>query len=159
MFTLSSGEKHTRESGEMVFNLEPVGALQIVVPTNARETRPETCGALPIRVLTTSVSRIIIAFGRYAFETALVRCGPAPAGWKREMTCFARAACHGWVTSTAKLSCAEACRLDHVREDFHSPPAASIRHPTNWVLHRVHGLPLLLGKFSFKFGDTCPRLA
>src|ERR1700723_453290 len=87
MFTLSSGEKHTRESGEMVCNLEHVGALQIVVPTNARETRPETCGALPIRGLNTSVPRIIIVFGRYAFETGLVRCGPAPAGLKHEMTC------------------------------------------------------------------------
>ena len=70
------GRKHTRESGEIVCNLKHAGAPKIVVPTNASETRPETRGALPIRILKTAVSGIVMAFCRDAFETGLVRYGP-----------------------------------------------------------------------------------
>ena len=72
------GSKGTRELGEIVCNLKHASASQVVVTTNANETRPETCSALPIRILKTVVSRIVVAFGRHAFETRLVRRGAAP---------------------------------------------------------------------------------
>src|ERR1700722_1637988 len=80
------------------------------------------------------VKRIIEDDARSCSEELLLRLS----GWKHG---FARAACYRWITPAANLSCADAgtCRLDHSGKA--SIPAASIRHSTNWVSRRAHGLP------------------
>src|ERR1700722_8837038 len=155
----------------MVCNLEHVGAPQIVVPTNARETRPETCGALPICVLNTAIPRTSSPLAATHSKLDWSDVDPRPlyldiCGYGQSGRCkaiieddarscseelllrlsgwkhgFARAACYRWITPAANLSCADAGACRLDHSGKASIPAASIRHSTNWVSRRAHGFP------------------